>query len=389
MLVVNRNAFTSNIPTPDARRRILHVLTLASRTGRYGGPYDVAATQVKILNQYGLKAILLCGVTVGDEPKESRAVPTIAARVRRIFPGPELCVLFSARMLCLLLRNIRAATTVHVHLGREMIPLFAAALALIFSRKLVVQTHGMIVEDERLLVRILDSFVTRRVVSRADLIVVLTETEGADLSQWLGKALPETLTLGNGVDLMSLPKPIERPDPDNEVLFMARLHPRKRATDFVQAARDALAIGSDARYVAVGPDGGDLAQIQKLAIGLGNFDICPPVAPSEVVQRLSSARIFVQCSTNEPWGNVLVTALSLGIPCIATASATLAPAIKEYQAGIVVPDESPCDIASATDEILRDPVLWRRLSEGAVRLSQAQFDLKILGHRLVDAHRRL
>lgn len=365
---------------------ILHVLTLGSATGRYGGPFDVASAQVGTLKRFGLEAVLLHGVIIADEPEEIQEVPTIPVKVHRVMPGPEFCVLFSAAMARSLVKRIRSASIVHVHLGREIVPLLAAVISLLWSRKLVIQTHGMIGINKKLLVRILDSLITRRVVSRANLIVLLTEREGIDLCQWLGKALPTTLILGNGVDLSSLPKIPDRPNPDNEVLFMARFHKRKRATDFAEAARKAHEMRSEARYVAVGPDGGDLARVRKLALHVGILDIRPPVAPSQVARRLLSARIFVQCSSNEPWGNVLVTALSLGIPCIVTASAALAPSISEYHAGIVVPDESPDHIALAADEILHDDTLWQDLSHGAFRLSRDKFDLKLLGHQLIDAY---
>lgn len=368
---------------------VLRVVTLGSRTGRYGGPFSTGTAQVQTLNSHGINASLLYGVMTGDEPTPPANVRAVTVRVRRILPGPEFPMLFSLKMLRQICREVRAASTLHVSLGRELIPVTAALIAITLRRKLVVQTHGMLERDSRLHLRILDVLVMRRIVRRANLVVVLTDAEHRQLNAWLGRSIPDFIILGNGVDTAALPNYLPRPCPDTEILFMARFHRRKCVVDFAEAARFSSLQGSEARYVAVGPDGGQLDRVQRAAAASGGLEIQPPVPPTEIATRLVSARIFVQSSFNEPWGNVLVTALSLGIPSIVTRSAALASLMEEYDGGVIVPDGCPSAIASAVDLILADPELWNRLSSGALRLSHDHFDLKPMGVRLVEAYASL
>ena len=71
-----------------------------------------------------------------------------------------------------------------------------------------------------------------------------------------------------------------------------------------------------------------------------------------VARRVARSRVFVLPSLNEPWGNVLVTALSIGIPVVVTRSAALAHEIQDGGVGIVVPDCDGVAIANAVHEVI-------------------------------------
>ncbi len=148
-------------------------------------------------------------------------------------------------MLRWLFRNAGHFDVGHLHLGRDLIALSAGLMFLRANVPYTTQTHGMIAPDSRAQARLLDRLLTLRILRRAKSRFVLTRTEKQDIQEMLGDETP-TVQLPNGVALTDLrPRPEGRPD----VVFMARLHPRKRVMDFAEAARNLIADGIDADSV--------------------------------------------------------------------------------------------------------------------------------------------
>ncbi len=71
-------------------------------------------------------------------------------------------------------------------------------------------------------------------------------------------------SLGNGVP--DYPAAVDGPGTP-EVLFAARMHPRKRPLVFVEMAKALLDAGVDARFTLVGPDEGEGAALRAALKG--------------------------------------------------------------------------------------------------------------------------
>ncbi len=100
-----------------------------------------------------------------------------------------------------------------------------------------------------------------------------------------------------------------------------------------------------------GPDQGDLEALMAYVDGR-DVQYIGALNQTEVVETLRSSTVFVMCSQNEPWGNVLVSALKMGIPVVVTESSHLASLIEKFGAGVVVADNSPADLSSGISSIL-------------------------------------
>ncbi len=196
-------------------------------------------------------------------------------------------------------------------------------------------------------------------LKRATTILVLTSQEGAAVKRLRGVADVPMVILGN-----PLPERIpQRADTDGAgAVFIARLHPRKRVLDFLDAARHAAAKEWPESYSIIGPDWGDLDEVLAAAEQLGNLTYGGSVSSDEVLDRLCASSVFVICSDDEPWGNVLASALAVGVPVVVTSSSALAPEVERACAGIVVRNRSPTDIAQAVHAIVADPELASRMS---------------------------
>lgn len=364
--------------------RVLRIVSLASRTGQYGGPFDTATRQTIALNESGIQARLLAGYFRGNAPASTDLAPGRYVRVRRWLPSMGFVATASLRMLLTVISEVRRADVVHVSFAREVTPLWAAAVSVLLGRKLIVQPHGMLTSRSSYLHRWVDRLLVRPLFRRAVSVLALSHAESRDLTRWAEGQIPSIEEIGNPLPPGVRPVATSRsliPEREFRVLFIARLHPRKRVIDFVQAAEAAHREGQPWRWIVIGPDEGDAAAVAEVAARIPTLEYQGGVPAAQVVDALATATIFVLPSVDEPWGNVLVSALALAIPVVVTHSAALAPLIVRSGAGIAVNEGAPQEILRAVHD-LADPSRYDAASLNAARLSASEFDPESLRRRL-------
>lgn len=354
--------------------QLLRVVTLASATGKYGGPFDTACRQVIIADDIGYAATLFASYLPGDRPESKffHRIRTQFVQARMIIPKVGFASVASFRSLLELKRAIRRSDIVHISMAREIVPLVAIALTLLYQKRCVVQSHGMLTARTSLLHQILDLAI-RPLVRKASSIIALTEVEADDLRKWIGPSAPPITTLGNPLprDLRSEVR--SRPASDQAV-FIARLHKRKRVNLFLSAASTSNQKGWPHQFLIVGPDGGDLVLVEQESIRLPNTSYLGAVPAEAVSELVAQAGVFVLTSQSEPWGNVLAIALASGVPVIVPESAALARVIDRFHAGKVLKDGDANGLSEAIHSILSDEELYEQLSAGAIRLASLELD---------------
>lgn len=354
--------------------RILRLVVLLSREGRYGGPADTALAQSKLMGQLGHDVVVLGGCLKGDELV---AEPTAPYRLRPVVVRPFSSrwffpTLFSFKMVLAVFQEVRAADVVHVSFSREIISILGSAVALICRRPLVVQPHGMLTARRSRVFAVVDLTV-KPMVRRARERIALTQVEQGDLAAWSGLDSVAFRTLGNPVVADIGDAGPEAATPQWSAVFIGRLHERKRVVDFVTAAEYAYGAGWTDTYHLIGPDQGQLPLVESRIANVSTISYGGALSRDELPGMITRASCFVLCSLHEPWGNVLVLALSLGIPCVVTRSTALAAEIEKHEAGILVDDESPEQIAAAVHAIANDVALLKRLRVGARALASEKF----------------
>lgn len=333
--------------------RVIRFVAVASQTGRYGGPFVTAMRQASLLRSDGLDVVVRAGAFKDDAPK---AAHLLTSRVRHLVQSRSFVDVGSWRLLRDLASALPHADLIHVSFARELGPILAAGLSLLFRRPLILQPHGMLTTSTRgVFQRVVDLLVARPISRRATSLIALTEIERDQLVEWCPALVDRIAVVGN--------PPPEGPhaaDPAVDVvadaLFAARLHPRKHVLDFAHAAEAARDAGWADRYVAFGPDEGDLALLNDVVSRTPNLVYAGVTDDVGILRALRRSRVFVLPSEGEPWGNVLVAALSFGIPVVVTESSALAPLINVYGAGRVVPDSDPASIASAVHGLIQGGV---------------------------------
>ena len=367
------------------RRKRLHVVRqdyevcnwvlVGSRSGVYGGPFETSKEQVILTN--GFRSVLVAGFFPGDKP-DMGSIPSILTSVRHLFGMNNFFDVGSVGFAHLSWK-VSTAQISHVSFARGISPLLYSTFCIMRGKKLILQTHGMLTSRKSFFIDIFDAVFTKRILAKSSAILTLSQRESQDLKLKFPNAALNLIELGNPPQIYG----VEGCDPKvaNQVLFAARLHPRKNVLDFAKAAKHALVHSLRGSYVALGPDEGDMEAMIREAAGLENFRYLGATSAYGVVNCLAESAVFVLASSNEPWGNVLVASLCLGRPVVVTRSSHLADAIGKAQAGVVVSDGAPDEIARAVDFILNE-TNYQRLSRNAIKLAREQFSAEAYAKKL-------
>lgn len=342
--------------------KILQVVTYISPDGAYGGPVRVAINQAKALEELGHEVTLAAsaGGFQGSLPNEYDGFPVRLFSALRMIPGAGFSGLVSPGLMSWLATAVSEADVVHVHLARDLVTLPAAILALIKRKTLVVQTHGMIDETHKVLGKLLDVFWTKPVLRTAKSVLYLTDREKNDLIKVAGDNL-NLHRLHNAVTVPAVPATeiYNGPSSSPEILYLARLHKRKRPGCFVKAAVDLSTKWPEARFTLIGPDEGQAEKIRSvIAENKKNTDIEweGPLAPDKTIDRMRKASIYALPSVDEPFPMSVLEAMAVGLPVVVTKTCGLAAVIQQNEAGIVCEHDQE-SFTNALDTLIQQPAI--------------------------------
>jgi glycosyltransferase involved in cell wall biosynthesis len=337
---MHRNSIESS-----SKARILHVLTLNGESGIYGGPSQVAQNLCVALNKAGYEASILSGCLGSEVLDKNRLGKFRSVQVKAIFKSQPLTTLFSMKIMSELVRQIRINDVVHIHFGRELIPVTAALVSLIFKKNYILQSHGMVKPDKRKVVRIIDRFVIRFLLRKSSRILALNRTELQKLEHFSKNNIE---ILPNGIDLdvyqnVGVAKV-------NRIIFCSRIHQRKRPELFVDAAIQVMEQYPEFSFEIYGPDGGGLQQLEnhinQKGYKLKDFYF-GPLSHEETKQKLAESLVSVLPSYEEPFPMVILESLAAGTPVVVMPSCHISETLRKIDSSFVSQDETAVGIANA------------------------------------------
>lgn len=370
--------------------RIVHVVTLVSDDGAFGGPTSVAAAQLEELAARG-HDVRLVSLWRGAAPAPGRvgAVPFVSRPARRFVPGRGCLGLMHPLLLADLWRATGRADVVHLHAGRDLVSLAALAVARLRGTDYVTQTHGMVEPRTAAVARVFDRlFVPLLRGARACL--VLTERERRELTAVLGPDGPPLLDLPNGLRVSDAGRHAAGVRSGHEVVFLARLHPRKRPEAFVEMAALVHKESGDARFTLYGADEGSLPAVRRLIEDRGIGDVVSYGGALDHAAALAAYRkaaVYVLPSVREPFPMTVLEALAEGTPVVCTDSSGIAAELARREAALVT-DGSPSALADAVGRLLADPELRDRLAAAGRRAIDEVFSIRAVVDRLEKLYRK-
>lgn len=365
--------------------RILQLAPLITPTNEYGGPITVALGQCAALQAAGHDVILAAGTRGYHVPPDS--IENVRVKLfpaTSLVPGSALSGLTSPSLLAWIHRVASSVDVVHIHLARDLLVLPAAYLCARAGVPFVVQTHGMVVESDNILSRPLDMLMTRYVMSRAARVFYLTESELSSLNALFPDAHPEHLRNG----IRTTEPRIGQPPAPLEVLYLARLHERKRPVDFVKMATQLASEFPEARFRMLGPDEGEgeavSAAIEDARLG-GRLVWEGAVPPSQTAAAMARASIYVLPSISEPYPMSVLEALSHSLPVVITDTCGLAALVGQAGAGAVV-QAGPAPVTEAVRHLLDDFDARMTASIAAYELASRELGMESVTRQLTQAY---
>jgi glycosyltransferase involved in cell wall biosynthesis len=363
----------------------LQVVTLLSPDGAYGGPARVALNQSAELIGRGHE-VTVAAATRGYRglPTELNGVPLRLFAARPLLPGIGFAGLGAPALSGWFRRHRTDFEVVHIHFARDFVVLPLAVAARRYGIPYVLQTHGMVTPSEHLLAAPLDATWTRKVLRDAGTVFYLTPQERGQLTAVANAGL-RLAQLSNGVP--DYPGVVNRPGPP-EVLFAARMHPRKRPIAFVEMAKALLHAGVDARFTLIGADEGEGAALCAALRSEPCISWEGALDPFAVPERMTTARVYVLPAVREPYPMSVLEAMAVGLPVVVCDDCGLASLIEETRSGIVTDPAVPA-LAAAVESILADPSMARAMGERGRETARTRLSMRAVGDRLLDAYANL
>lgn len=364
--------------------RIIHVATLVTPDGAYGGPVRVALNQCKELQAAGHEVTFAAAARGFKSPLPTlmEDVPVRLFPARQVLPRMGFAGVSSPGLLRWLWNESRKVDLIHVHLARDLVTLPAARSAKARRVPFVLQTHGMIDPSARLLAKPLDIGLTRSVLRAAGRLFFLTPVERAGLQSVAGE-LQNLAYLPNGTPPV-VGEPRATREHPCEVLFLARLQARKRPVMFVQMAAELLQDFPDVRFRLVGPDEGEGRAVAAAiaAAGLtGSIQWEGALPPEQTLDRLKKATVYVLPSVDEPFPMSVLEAMSVSVPVVVSSSCGLASVIDDSGSGAVF-DESLEGLKAAVRTLLNDPVKRHAAAANAGNCVRDEFSMNAIRDQL-------
>lgn len=227
-----------------------------------------------------------------------------------------------------------------------------------------------------------DPAVLARKLDDASGVVTVSDFNRRFLETRYGPAARRVRRVYNGLDLdeFAYAPPDDRPP---TIVAVGRLVEKKGFADLISACRILRDRGQTFRCLIVG-DGplDDALRAQIARERLDGVVELGGVRPQEDVQRLirSAACLAAPCTVGadgdqDGLPTVLLEALALGTPCVATDVTGIPEAVRDGDTGLVVPQRAPAALADALQRLLGDPALRQALAARGRALVEREFDI--------------
>ncbi len=164
------------------------------------------------------------------------------------------------------------------------------------------------------------------------------------------------------------------------------LRPGKGLETLIAALPDVLARHGDAKVAVVG-DGPDLDALQAQSRALGVADAVHFLGPStDPLAALRGMDVFVHPSWAEAFPYVILEAMSLARPILASDVGGIGEALVDGESGVLIPPRDERGLAKALIGLLDDPSRCALLGEAALRRVRQEFTRSVMIDRMAGVY---
>ena len=190
----------------------------------------------------------------------------------------------------------------------------------------------------------------------------------------------------NGIDLIECAQAVPERRPRPYVLGLGRLVPQK-GYDLLVLAFQLLASDFPNHELLIAGDGPESGQLHELVVSLGlesHVQFVGKVDHRTALNLMAGAAAFVLCSPHEPQGIVILEAMAVGCPVVASSGGGV-PEIVDDSNGLLFPVGDYRELAYKLRQILIDDTVAAELSR-AGRATAAHYSWKTLASQYQVAY---
>ena len=294
--------------------------------------------------------------------------------------------------------NIDRYDLIEIHSFFSYVCSWTGLVSRLKNRPYVVNPHGhflpWVISQKALKKKIYLMLVEGNNLNQADAIHCSTQQEALDVKQFGVESSPFVVPYGvYRSPMLNTPKkqlqeqygiPITTP----VILFLSRLHPKKRLDFLIDVLADLKPQGPF--HLMVGGSG-EPDYEEKLRERVNRAGLRERVTFAGFVGGtakdllLQSADIFALPTYGENFGISTVEAMAAEVAVITTPALQLAPEIETAKAGVIVPGEHQSWV-SALGDLLRSPEKCREMGRRGEHLARSQYDWDVVGQQLAEVY---
>jgi glycosyltransferase involved in cell wall biosynthesis len=299
-------------------------------------------------------------------------------------------LLYMASVAVFLYRKRNDYTIIHCNILQELQTFVSIIFKLLFKKIVVAKMSSSgLTSDIKLMKQSIVGRVTLRLLSKADRIVSLCSEATSEL---LSAGIPgdRLQQISNGVDTSIFTMTTKRDHKKQKLItFIGRLDAYKGVDCLLEAFSRVIAGGADVRLKLIG-NGPDEAKLKRRAAVLHIQEkIVFRGRQENVADELSGTDVFVLPSLSEGMSNVLLEAMSCGLPVVATGVGGALDMIRHGINGILVPPGDPAALSDALIELLGNESLALSLGKEARKTVEKRYMLAYTAERYQQLYKEL
>jgi glycosyltransferase involved in cell wall biosynthesis len=369
----------------------------------FGGPSEVVINLTREIRALGVNAEI---ATTNDDMPGIIDVP-LGQRIEYrevpiyFFSRSSLRLkqfLFSADITWWLLKNIKDYDIVTAHILFSYAPDLTAILARFHQIPYGVRTIGMLTEwslsQGRLKKEIYSTLIERPNLNHATYIHCTSEEEARNVSAFGTKTPKVVIPLGvNPPTYISGAQEKLRQQHSVAadvpiILFMSRIHPKKRLELLVQVLSELHSQHQPFHLLIAGS--GDTDYVESIRKMIAQQQLQSKITFTGFVVGkdkdllLQGSDLFVLPTYSENFGIVLAEAMVVGLPIVTTPGVHISIDIAQAQAGIIVDDA--IQLQTAISQLLQSPQLRQELGENGKRLALQKYSWPGIAQKFADLY---
>jgi glycosyltransferase involved in cell wall biosynthesis len=224
--------------------------------------------------------------------------------------------------------------------------------------------------------------------SRYDKIVCVSKQVEKALIKWCPKTACKVIVIKNAIPISDKLN-FER-GKLYDIIFVGRLEKQKGIDVLLKAIQILKEKYHRSLRVAIVGDGSLVNDLKELALQYGiNEYIDFLGVRKDVLELMRESSIFVLSSRWEGFGLVLLEAMSIRVPVVATKVGGIPEVIEDGKDGILVEPENPDELAKAINLLLSNPDLRNNISESAFRKVKEQYSIENYAKNLLSFYREV